>query len=77
MYVTVLLNFEPNTGIAPYVVQTGSGAPPASYSMGTGGGGLSPGIKRTMREDDHSPLTTAEVKETWIYTSTPPYAFME
>jgi hypothetical protein len=28
------------------------------------------------READHSPPTTAEVKNTWIYTSTPPYVFM-
>jgi hypothetical protein len=28
------------------------------------------------READHSPPTIAEVKKTWIYTSTPPFAFM-
>jgi hypothetical protein len=28
------------------------------------------------READHSLPTSAEVKHTWIYTSTPPYAFM-
>jgi hypothetical protein len=28
------------------------------------------------READHSPRTSAEVKKMWIYTSTPPYAFM-
>jgi hypothetical protein len=27
-----------------------------------------------LRDADHSPLTTAEAKKTWIYTSTPPYA---
>jgi hypothetical protein len=27
-------------------------------------------------EADHSPPTSAEVKKIWIYTSTPPYAFM-
>jgi hypothetical protein len=25
---------------------------------------------------DHSPAASAEVKKTWIYTSTPPFAFM-
>jgi hypothetical protein len=35
-----------------------------------------PGVKRPGREADHSPPTTAEVKKMWIYTSTPPYAFM-
>jgi hypothetical protein len=33
-------------------------------------GAISPGIKRPGREADHSPLTSAEVKEIWIYTST-------
>jgi hypothetical protein len=37
---------------------------------------LSPGVKRPGREADHSPPTSAEVKKTWIYTSTPPYAFI-
>jgi hypothetical protein len=30
-----------------------------------------PGVKRLGREDDHSPLASAEVKKMWIYTSTP------
>jgi hypothetical protein len=37
---------------------------------------LSPGVKRTGCEADHSPPTSAERKNTWTYTSTPPYAFM-
>jgi hypothetical protein len=37
---------------------------------------LSPGVKRSAREADHSTPTSAEVKKTWIYTSTPPYVFM-
>jgi hypothetical protein len=41
---------------------TGAGAHSASYQMG----------KQSGREADHSPRTTAEVKNTWIYTSTPP-----
>jgi hypothetical protein len=57
-----------------HVVQTGSGAHPASYPMGTGGS--FPGVKRQGREADHSPSTSAEVKEMWIYTSTPLYVFM-
>jgi hypothetical protein len=39
-------------------------------------GALSPGVKRAGREADHSPPTSAEFKKMWIYTSTPPYAFM-
>jgi hypothetical protein len=51
-------------------VQTGSGAHPASYSMGTGGpfpggpfpGGPFPGGKaRPGRDADHSPPSSAEV----------------
>jgi hypothetical protein len=30
---------------------------------------LSPGIKRSRREADHSPPTSAKVKKMWIYTS--------
>jgi hypothetical protein len=36
----------------------------------------SPGVKRAGREADHSHPTIPEVKKMWIYTSTPPYAFM-
>jgi hypothetical protein len=39
-------------------------------------GALSLGVKRPGREADHSPPTSAEVKKTWIYTSTPPYIFV-
>jgi hypothetical protein len=57
-----------------YVVQTGSGVHPASYAMGTAGS--STVIKRPRREADYSPPASAEVKNMWIYTSTPPDAFM-
>jgi hypothetical protein len=43
-------------------VQIGSGAHPASYPIGTGGA-LSLGVKRPGREADHSPQSSAEVKE--------------
>jgi hypothetical protein len=39
-------------------------------------GAISPGLKRPGGEADHSPPTSAKVKKMWIYTSTPPYAFM-
>jgi hypothetical protein len=39
-------------------------------------GALSTGVKRPGREADHSPPASAEVKKMWIYTSTPPYAFI-
>jgi hypothetical protein len=37
---------------------------------------LSQGVRRPGREADHSPPASAEVKKMWIYTTTPPYAFM-
>jgi hypothetical protein len=37
---------------------------------------LSLEVKRPMCGTAHSPPTSAEVKKTWTYTSTPPYAFM-
>jgi hypothetical protein len=39
-------------------------------------GTLSLGIKRPGREADHSPPSSAEVKNAWSYTSTPEYAVM-
>jgi hypothetical protein len=57
-----------------HVVQTGSGAHPTSYLMGTGSS--FPGVKWPGRKADHSPPTSAEVKKIWIYTSTTPYAFI-
>jgi hypothetical protein len=40
-------------------------------------GALSQEIKQLELKADHSPPISAEVKETWIYTSTPPFAFIE
>jgi hypothetical protein len=57
-----------------YLLQTGSGVHPTSYPVVTGS--LSPGVKRPGCEADHSPPSSAQVKKMWIYTSTPPYAFM-
>jgi hypothetical protein len=36
----------------------------------------SPEVKQPRREADRSSPTSAEVKNTWIYTSTHPYVFM-
>jgi hypothetical protein len=44
-------------------VQNGSGAHPASHPMVTRGS--FPGVKRQGREADHSPPSSAEVKE-WV-----------
>jgi hypothetical protein len=53
-------------------VQNGSGAHPASYPMGIRGS--FPGVKRPGREADHSPPSSAEVKEWVELTSTSQYA---
>jgi hypothetical protein len=55
-----------------YVIQIGSGP------MNTGGGGgvVCSVLKRPGSETHHSPSTSAEVKNTWVYISTPPYVFM-
>jgi hypothetical protein len=39
--------------------------PPIQSVTGT----VSLGVKRAEREDDHSPLSSAEVKNAWSYTS--------
>jgi hypothetical protein len=52
-----------------HIVQTCSGVHPTSYSMGTGGS--FPRVKRSGREVYHSPSTSAEVKKSWVYMSTP------
>jgi hypothetical protein len=57
-----------------HYVQNGSGAHPASYPMGIRA--VSLGVKRPGYEADHSPPSSAEVKNAWSYTSTPQYAFM-
>jgi hypothetical protein len=38
-------------------------------------GGPFPGVKWQECEADHSTATSAEVKNTWIHTSTPLYVF--
>jgi hypothetical protein len=53
-----------------HIFQTWSGVHPTTYPMGTGA--HSPRVKQEGHEADHSPPTTAEVKKTWIYTSTSP-----
>jgi hypothetical protein len=54
-------------------MQNGS-RPTLPYVMDTGA--LSPGVKRQERKSDHSPRASAEVKKTWICTSTLPYTLV-
>jgi hypothetical protein len=50
-------------------IHTGPGVHPASYPLGTKG--CSPGIRRTECEADHSPPSSAEVKNAWTYVTIP------
>jgi hypothetical protein len=51
--------------------QTSSGAHQASCPMGTRAPSSGPG-----NEAGHSPIFSAKVKNTWSYTTIPPYIFM-
>jgi hypothetical protein len=50
-------------------VQTAPGAHPTSYSIGTR---VSPGLKLLERDAGHSTPSSAQVKNEWSCTSTPP-----
>jgi hypothetical protein len=54
-------------------IQTGSGAHPIAYPMGTEGD-LTLGVKQPEHEADYPPPSSAMVKNAWNYTSTPQYA---
>jgi hypothetical protein len=60
---------------ARHRIRTGPGAYSASSTVSTGGS--SPEVVRLVREADQSPLSSAEVKNAWGYTSTPPYIFKQ
>jgi hypothetical protein len=63
-------NFSPHHGIhKPALWPT---QPPIQWVPGF----LSLGIKWSRHEADHSPPSSAEVKNEWSYTSSPQYAFM-
>jgi hypothetical protein len=50
------------------------GSSPLSYLVGTAGSVL--GEERPGRQTNHSPRTIDEVKNAWIYKSTPPCVFL-
>jgi hypothetical protein len=54
-----------------YNVHTGDGAHPTSYSIGTVA--HTPGVKWLEREADDLPPSSAEIKDEWIYNSSPPW----
>jgi hypothetical protein len=57
-----------------HCIQTGSGAHPASYPMGTGA--LFTGIKRPGLGAEHLPPSSADVKNAWSCTSIAQYVFV-
>jgi hypothetical protein len=70
--------FESQQGLRIFLFTTasrpalGPTQPPIQWVPGA----LSLGVKRSGREADHSPPSSAEVKNAWSYTSTAQYVFM-
>jgi hypothetical protein len=68
------LGFDSRWGLGIFLFTTASGTvlgptqPPIQWVPGV----LSLGVKRPGPEADHSPPSSAEVKNKWSYTSTPP-----
>jgi hypothetical protein len=73
-----VLRFESRWGLGIFLFTTVSRTaleptqPPIPWVPGA----LSLGVKRPGREADHSPPSSAEVKNAWSCTSTPQYVFM-
>jgi hypothetical protein len=69
-----VLGFDSRRGLGIFLSTTASRTaleptqPPIQWVPGA----LSLGVKRPEREADNSPPSSAEVKSTWSYTSTPP-----
>jgi hypothetical protein len=71
------LGFESRQGLGIFPFITASRQPlgHTQLPMQWGPGSLSFGAKRPGRESDHSPPSSAEVKNVWSYTSTPQICF--
>jgi hypothetical protein len=73
-----VLGFDSRRGMGIFLFTTGSRTvvgttqPPIQWVPGA----LFLEVKRPRREADHSPPSSAEVKNAWSYTSTPQYVFM-
>jgi hypothetical protein len=69
---------NPGRGLGIFLLTTaskpalGPTQPPVKWAPGA----LSLEVKRPGREADHSPSSSVKVKNAWLYTSTPQYAFM-
>jgi len=62
---------DDQNGVTQYrdKVTSWTGAHPACYPLGTGA--LSRGVRRPGRDADHSPPSSAKIKNAWNCTSTP------
>jgi hypothetical protein len=69
-----VLGFDSRRGLGIFLFITASRTDlgPTQLPIQWVPGALSLGVKRPGREADHSPLSSAEVKNAWSYTSTPP-----
>jgi hypothetical protein len=73
-----VLGFNSQRGLGIFLFTTtsrmalGSTQPPIQWILGD----LSLGVKRPGREADHSPPSSAKVKNAWSYASTPLYILM-
>jgi hypothetical protein len=72
------LGFDSRRGLGIFLFATVSRTAlgPTQHPIQRVPGVVSVGIKRPAREADHSPPSSAEVKNAWSYTSTPQYVFM-
>jgi hypothetical protein len=70
--------FESRQGLGIFLITTASrpALEPTQLPIEWVPGAPCLGVKRPGREADHSPPSSAEVKNAWHYTSTPQYAFM-
>jgi hypothetical protein len=70
--------FESLQGLGIFLFTTASRLTlgPTQPSIQEVPGAVSLGVKRPGHEADHSPPSSAEVKNVWSYTSTSQYAFM-
>jgi hypothetical protein len=68
-----VLGFDSRRGLGIFLLITVSRKVlvPTQYAIIWVPGALSMGVKRPGREADHSPSSSAEVKNAWSYTSTP------
>jgi hypothetical protein len=73
---TTVVRFRAGAGILLCATTSRSALGPTQPPIQWVPAALFLGVKRPERETDHSPLSSAEVKHAWSYTSTSPHAFM-